>query len=39
MAYGWKGERHLDFAIGGTLYLVGDAEIDQTSIDGTRVVG
>lgn len=39
MGYGWKGDRNLDFAVGGTLYLVGDAEIDQTSIDGTRVVG
>lgn len=39
MSYFWKGDRHLDFAVGGTLYLVGDAEIDQTSIDGTRVVG
>ena len=39
MSYAWRGERKLDFALGGTLYLVGDAEIDQTSIDGTRVVG
>lgn len=39
MAYAWQGDKHLDFAVGGTLYLVGDAKIDQTSIDGTRVVG
>ena len=42
--YGWKGSRELDFALGGTLYLMGDAEIDQTSVGtplgpGTRVVG
>ena len=42
--YGWKGSRQLDFALGGTLYLMGDAEIDQTSLQtplgrGTRVVG
>jgi long-chain fatty acid transport protein len=39
MAYAWKGEKKLDFAVGGTLYLIGDAKIDQTSIDGTRVIG
>jgi len=38
-AYAWLGDKHLDFSVGGTLYLMGDAEIDQTSIDGTRVVG
>ena len=25
--------------MGGTLYLMGDAEINQTSADGTQVVG
>jgi long-chain fatty acid transport protein len=39
MAYGWKGDKQLDFSLGGTLYLMGDAKIDQISIDGTRVVG
>ena len=39
MAYAWKGSKQLDFAVGGTLYMMGDAKIDQTSIDGTRVVG
>jgi long-chain fatty acid transport protein len=38
-AYAWTGDKHLDFSVGGTLYLMGDAEIDQTSIDGTRVAG
>ena len=36
--YFWKGDRHLDFAIGGTLYLVDDASIDQTS-QGVRAKG
>jgi long-chain fatty acid transport protein len=31
MAYFWKGDRHLDFALGGTVYLMGDARINQTS--------
>jgi len=44
MAYGWKGDKQLDFPVGGTLYLMGDAKVDQTSpglpeIPGTRVVG
>jgi long-chain fatty acid transport protein len=38
-AYGWKGDKHLDFSVGGTLYLIGDAKINQTSIDGTQVIG
>lgn len=37
-AYGWKGQKHLDFSLGGTVYLVGDARIDQTS-QGERTVG
>jgi long-chain fatty acid transport protein len=30
-SYFWKGNKNLDFALGGTIYLVGDASIDQTS--------
>ncbi|MDH3899930.1 MAG: outer membrane protein transport protein, partial [Gammaproteobacteria bacterium] len=29
--YGWKGKNKLDFALGGTLMLIDDAEINQTS--------
>ncbi|MGD8956249.1 MAG: hypothetical protein PVJ03_02875 [Chromatiaceae bacterium] len=36
--YFWQGDRHLDFAIGGTLYLIDDASIDQTS-QGVRAKG
>ena len=36
--YFWRGDRHLDFAIGGTLYLIDDAPIDQTS-QGVRAKG
>lgn len=39
MSYSWKGSKQLDFSVGGTLYLMGDAKIDQTSADGTQVVG
>lgn len=39
MAYGWKGNRQLDFSVGGTLYMMGDARINETSLDGTQVVG
>jgi len=39
MSYFWTGDKHLDFSLGGTLYLVGDGSIDQTSVDGTRVSG
>ena len=38
-AYVWHGSKHLDFSVGGTLYLMGDAKINQTSADGTQVVG
>jgi long-chain fatty acid transport protein len=31
MSYFWKGDKHLDFALGGTVYLMGDAKINQTS--------
>ena len=31
MSYLWKGDKHLDFALGGTVYLMGDARINQTS--------
>ena len=37
-AYAWKGQRNLDFSIGGTLYLVGDAAIDDMS-QGARTKG
>lgn len=37
-AYGWEGQKNLDFSLGGTVYLVGDANIDQTS-QGERTVG
>ena len=37
-AYFWQGKKNLDFALGGTLYLVGDARIDQTS-QGVRAKG
>ncbi|MGB5776055.1 MAG: hypothetical protein WBP89_15495 [Sedimenticolaceae bacterium] len=36
--YSWQGGKNLDFSLGGTLYLVGDAPIDQTS-QGVRVKG
>ena len=37
-AYGWKGKGGKDFALGATLYMIGDAAIDQTS-QGVRVKG
>ena len=37
-SYFWKGKKNLDFAIGSTLYWVGDARIDQTS-QGVRAKG
>ena len=37
-AYVWQGKRGIDFAVGGTLLLVGDARIDQTT-PGGQVVG
>lgn len=37
-AYGWKGQKDIDFSLGGTVYLVGDASIDQTS-QGVRTKG
>jgi long-chain fatty acid transport protein len=37
-AYAWQGKKNLDFSVGGTLYVVGDAEIDNTS-QGVRVQG
>lgn len=37
-AYGWEGEKNLDFSLGGTLYLVGDAAIDDIS-QGVRTKG
>lgn len=37
-AYAWTGKKKLDFAVGATLMLVGDTEIDQT-LQGERVAG
>ena len=37
-AYVWKGKKNLDFALGGTLYLIGDAAIDDTT-QGVHVQG
>ena len=37
-AYGWTGQKHLDFSLGGTVYLVGEARVDQES-QGERTVG
>ena len=37
-SYSWQGDKNMDFSLGGTLYLVGDAPIDQTS-QGVRVKG
>jgi long-chain fatty acid transport protein len=31
LAYAWKGNKRLDFSLGSTVYIVGDAKIDQTS--------
>jgi len=38
MAYGWKGNKRLDFSLGSTVYIVGDSRIDQTS-QGVRAKG
>jgi long-chain fatty acid transport protein len=37
-SYFWKGDKHLDYSIGGTAYLVGDAKIDNT-VQGVRAAG
>jgi len=37
-AYGWEGDKDLDFSLGSTIYLIGDAKIDQTS-QGVRTRG
>ena len=37
-AYAWEGHKDIDFSLGGTVYLVGDASIDQTS-QGVRTKG
>lgn len=37
-AYGWKGSKKFDYAVGGTLYLVGDAPISSLS-QGVSVSG
>jgi long-chain fatty acid transport protein len=38
VAYAWKGQKDLDFSLGSTIYLIGDAKIDQTS-QGVRTKG
>jgi len=38
LAYAWKGRKDLDFSLGSTVYIVGDAKIDQTS-QGVRAKG
>lgn len=37
-AYAWGGHKNLDFSLGSTVYLIGDAKIDQTS-QGVRTKG
>ena len=37
-SYVWKGEKNLDYSVGATLYMMGDAKIDQTS-QGVRATG
>jgi len=37
-SYVWAGEKNLDYSIGATLYMMGDAKIDQTS-QGVRASG
>ncbi len=37
-SYGWPGKGKLDYAVGATLYLVGDAKLDQTA-QGVRFAG
>jgi len=37
-AYAWEGKKDLDFSLGSTIYLIGDAKIDQTS-QGVRTKG
>jgi len=37
-AYGWKGRKNLDFALGGTLLYFGEGKVDQTA-QGVRFKG
>ena len=37
-AYAWEGQKNFDFSLGSTVYLIGDAKIDQTS-QGVRTKG
>jgi len=37
-AYGWKGSKNLDFALGGTLLYFGEGKVDQTA-QGVRFKG
>ena len=38
-AYAWVGSKNLDFSVGATFYMLGDAKINQTSADGTQAAG
>jgi long-subunit fatty acid transport protein len=37
-SYFWKGDKHLNYSLGGTAYLLGDAKIDQ-DVQDVRVAG
>ena len=37
-SYIWLGENNFDYSVGATLYMMGDAEVDQTS-QGVRAAG
>jgi long-chain fatty acid transport protein len=37
-SYGWAGEKNFNYSVGATLYMMGDAEVDQTS-QGVRAAG
>jgi long-chain fatty acid transport protein len=37
-SYFWQGKKQLEFSLGSTLYLVGDADIDVTA-QGVRAAG
>ena len=37
-SYFWEGTKQLDFSLGSTLYMIGDADIDVTA-QGVRAAG
>jgi long-chain fatty acid transport protein len=37
-SYGWAGEKNFDYSVDATLYMMGDAKVDQTS-QGVRAAG